>query len=165
MIDKHKQLVDFGKKLLDCDSVLDGLATISEYSKLIMHSERCSIFMYDKEASELWTTLSDGIEKIVIPFDVGLIGLTIRTKKPILENDPYGNSNFLADVDIHSGYYTQNLITAPIFNSMREIVGVIELLNKEGGFQKQDLEFLSFFSHYISAFIELTNMYERGQFE
>ena len=165
MKNKHKQLVDFGKKLLDCNSSVDGLKIISEYSKIIMESERCSIFMYDEEASELWTMLSDGIEKIVIPYDVGLIGLTIRTKKPILENDPYGNSNFLPDVDIHSGYYTQNLITSPIFNSKRKIVGVIELLNKEGGFPKKDIEFVTFFAHYISGFIELTNMYERGHFE
>jgi len=162
---KHKQLVEFGKKLLDSNSSMDGLAIISKYSKIIMESERCSIFMYDAEACELWTTLSDGIEKIVVPYDVGLIGLTIRTKKPILENDPYGNSNFLSDIDMHSGYYTQNLITSPIFNSKREIVGVLELLNKEGGFDKKDIEFITFFTHYISGFIELTNMYERGHFE
>ena len=59
-------------------------------------------------------------------------------------------------MDIQTGYYTRNLLTSPIFNSKREIIGVIQLLNKEDGFNQKDMEFLSFFSHYISSFIELS---------
>ncbi len=155
MNDKYKKLSSFGKKLLAKVSLLEGLPFISLNAKDIIGADRCSIFIYDKDENELWTTLSDGVEKIVIPFDMGIVGQTIRVQKSIMENDAYGNPNFLSDVDMSTGYYTQNILTAPIFNSQREIIGVLQLLNKDGGFDKQDVEFITFFSHYISGFIEL----------
>ncbi len=152
---QHKELVTFSKELVQTDTFIDGLQCISKNSKRIMKAERCSLFIYDADENVLWTTLADETDKIVVPSDIGIIGYTLRVKKVILENDPYGNPNFLAEVDMKTGYYTQNLITAPIFNSKRETIGVLELLNKEGGFNKTDAEFIAFFAHYISGFIEL----------
>lgn len=158
MKDKYKQLTSFGKNLLGKDSLSDGLLYISSSAKDITGAERCSLFMYNKQEGELSTTLADGIEEIKLPYDMGIVGQTIQTEKPIIENHPYDNKNFLADIDMQTGYYTKNLITTPIFNSQREIIGVIELLNKDGGFKKEDMEFLSFFSHYVSGFIELMDL-------
>jgi signal transduction protein with GAF and PtsI domain len=155
MDEKYKQLSNFGKQLLSKVSLDDGLAFISSSAKDIIGANRCSIFIYDVDADELWTTLADGVEKITVPYDIGIVGQTIRLQKPILENDAYDNPNFLADVDMQTGYYTQNILTAPIFNSKREIIGVLQLLNKDGGFNKKDVEFITFFAHYISGFIEL----------
>ena len=155
MDEKYKQLSNFGKQLLSQVSLDDGLAFISSSAKDIIGANRCSIFIYDVDADELWTTLADGVEKITVPYDIGIVGQTIRLQKPILENDAYDNPNFLADVDMQTGYYTQNILTAPIFNSKREIIGVLQLLNKDSGFNKKDVEFITFFAHYISGFIEL----------
>jgi signal transduction protein with GAF and PtsI domain len=155
MKNKYQQLSNFGKSLLDKTSLMEGLPFISQKVKDIIGAERCSIFIYNVYDNELWTTLADGVEKIIVPFDVGIVGQTIRIRKPIMENDAYDNPNFLSEIDMRTGYYTQNLLTAPIFNSQREIVGVLQLLNKEGGFDKQDVEFITFFAHYVSGFIEL----------
>ncbi len=151
----HKELIVFSKELVNTESLLEGLHCISKNSGSIMKAERCSIFIYDEHKNELWTTLADGAGKIIIPSDVGIVGDTLRLKKVILENEPYNNPNFLSDIDMGTGYYTQNLLTAPIFNSKRHVVGVLELLNKENGFSREDSEFITFFSHYISGFIEL----------
>ena len=158
MKDKYRQLTDFGKNLLDKDDLSEGLLYISSSAKNITGAERCSLFMYNKKDSELTTTLADGIEKIILPSDMGIVGQTIQMEKPIIENHPYDNKNFLADIDMETGYYTKNLLTTPIFNSQRDIIGVIELLNKDGGFKKEDMEFVSFFSHYVSGFIELSEL-------
>jgi len=152
---KYKKLSDFGKKLLAKNSLDDGLLFISSSAKELIGSDRCSIFIYDVDADELWTPLADGVEKITIPYDIGLVGQTIRLQKPLMENEPYDNPNFLADVDMQTGYYTQNSLTTPIFNSKRKIIGVLQLLNKDDGFNKKDVEFIVFFTHYISGFIEL----------
>lgn len=156
MKDKYHELVQFGKNLLNTESLNDGMLYISLNAKSLTGAERCSIFIYDINENELWTILADESEKIVVPYDLGIVGQTIKIRKPILENDPYDNAHFLSDVDIQTGYYTRNLLTSPIFNSKREIIGVIQLLNKEDGFNQKDMEFLSFFSHYISSFIELS---------
>ena len=158
MKNKFPQLTEFGKNLLDMGSLSDGLAYISLNAKGMTEADRCSIFIYKED--ELWTTLADGTEKIVIPYDMGIVGKTIRIGKPILENDPYDNPNFLSNIDMETNYYTQSLLTSPIFNSKKEIIGVIQLLNKQGGFNKKDMELLSFFVHYVSSFIELrTNIF------
>jgi signal transduction protein with GAF and PtsI domain len=157
----YSKLADFGRKLLDQKSLVEGLPLISKYAKEVMNAERCSIFIYDQISGELWTTLADGMGKIVIPKDKGIVGFTMSEKKPVVVNDPYSHSHFMSDVDKESGYITKNIITAPIFNSRREITGILQLLNKEEDFTNEDMKFMIFFAHYISGFLELTNIYLR----
>lgn len=157
--DTYFKLSTFGRELLTKKSIEDGLPHISEYAKEVIGADRCSIFIYDISAQELWTTISDGVDKIMVTVNDGIVGHTISEKKPIVENDPYSNPKFLQKIDKETGYKTNNLITAPIFNSKREIIGVLELLNKEGGFDSEDSKFMVFFAHYISGFLELINVY------
>ena len=156
----YAKLADFGRELLYRKSLVEGLPHISKYAKEIIGADRCSIFMYDEKKHELWTTLSDGVEKIIVNSDSGLVGKTIKDKKPIVENNAYSNPEFLSDVDKDTGYRTKSIITAPIFDSSRNIIGVLQLLNKDGGFDSEDSKFMIFFAHYISGFLELVNLYE-----
>lgn len=156
---KYAKLADFGRKLLNQNSILDGLPLISQCAKEVIKAQRCSIFIYDKEKHELWTTLADGIEKIIVDSAKGIVGYTLHEKKPLIVNNPYGHEYFLSEVDKDTGYKTKNIITAPIFDSKREIIGVLELLNKEEDFTNEDMKFMVFFSHYISGFLELVTIY------
>jgi GAF domain-containing protein len=156
----YAKLADFGRKLLQKTSIVDGLPIISQYAKEVTQAQRCSIFINDLVNNELWTTLADGVEKIVVPSNSGIVGHTIEIRKPIIVNKPYENPHFLSDIDKKTGYHTKNLIAAPIFNAQREIIGVLELLNKEEDFNNEDIKFMIFFAHYISGFLELINLYE-----
>jgi len=157
--DTYAKLSEFGRELLNKKSLSEGLPHISKYVKDVINADRCSIFINDDENKELWTTLSDGVEKIIVPSDKGIVGHTLVAKKPVIANDVYADSHFLSEVDAHTGYKTKNIVTAPIFNSQREIIGVLELLNKEGGFDNEDIKFMIFFAHYISGFLELIHLY------
>ena len=159
----YSKLADFGRELLYKKSLAEGLPHISKYAKDIIGADRCSIFMYDTKNNELWTTLSDGVEKIIINSDSGIVGETLKIRKPIIENDVYSNPSFLSTIDKDTGYKTKSVITAPIFNSNRDILGILQLLNKDGGFDKDDAKFMIFFAHYISGFLELVNLYENKQ--
>jgi len=161
--DKYLKLADFGRELLYKKSLVDGLPHISKYAKEIIGADRCSIFIYDAEKHELWTTLADKVQRIIVDSDKGLVGETLRVKKVILENDAYSNEHFLPDIDAKTGYKTQNVITAPIFNSNQNIQGVLQLLNKDGGFDSEDTKFMKFFTHYISGFLELAILYEKSE--
>ncbi|MBU1657568.1 GAF domain-containing protein [bacterium] len=158
--DTYSKLADFGRELLNKTSLAEGLPHISKYAKDVIKAERCSIFIYDLQKHELWTTIADGVEKIVVPSDKGIVGYTLKIRKPVIANDAYSNPNFLSDVDKKTGYKTENLVAAPIFNSKREIIGVLELLNKEDGFDDEDVKFMIFFAHYVSGFLELVNLYK-----
>ena len=151
----YSKLADFGRELLIKKSLEDGLPLISESAKDIIGADRCSIFINDLEKKELWTTIADGVDKIIIPQGKGIVGQTIREENTILVNDVYSNPNFMPDIDEETGYQTTNIIATPIFNSNRDVIGVLELLNKKGGFDEDDMKFTKFFNHYISGFLEL----------
>jgi len=163
--DTYAKLAQFGRELLHKNSLVEGMPLISKYVKEVIHADRCSIFIYDLEKLELWTTMADGVEKIRVRADKGIVGHTLQERKPILENKPYENPYFLDEIDKETGYKTDNLITAPIFNSKRQIIGILELLNKEGGFDTEDVKFMIFFAHYVSGFLELTTLYLKEEKE
>jgi GAF domain-containing protein len=151
----YANLADFGKKLLNSTGLEEGLPLIATYSCHIIKAERCSIFVYDKETGELWTTLADGIERIVIDADKGIVGRSIQTKQLIVENDVSKSQYFLGDVDKSSGFQTKNLIVTPIFNEDHKVIGALELLNKNSNFTVADEKFMRFFANFISTFIDL----------
>jgi len=158
---RYSKLTEFAKELLTKRSLEEGMPLIAKYVKDVIDAQRCSIFIYDNQKHELWTTLADGVDKIVLPANKGLVGYTIKIKKPVIANDAYGHEEFLAEVDERTGYKTENIVTAPIFDSQRKVIGVLELLNKEGGFDDDDVKFMIFFAHYVSGFLELLNTYIR----
>ncbi len=159
MKETYSKLADFGKELLNKTSLVEGIPLISKYAKEIIGADRCSIFIYNSVKDELWTTMADGIEKIIIPSDKGIVGHTLEVKKPLLVHNTESDPLFLSAIDKNSGYKTNNLVTAPVFNSEREIIGVLQLQNKETGFNEDDVKFMKFFAHYISGFLELSTLY------
>jgi len=158
---RYSKLTEFAQELLTKHSLEEGMPLISKYVKDVIGAERCSIFIYDNLKHELWTTLADGVDRIILPANKGLVGYTIKIKKPVVANEAYEHKEFLAEVDERTGYKTDNIVTAPIFDSQRRVIGVLELLNKEGGFDEEDVKFMIFFAHYVSGFLELLNTYIR----
>jgi len=158
--DTYIKLADFGRELLQKKSLSEGLPHIAKYAKDVILARRCSIYIYNSENDELWTTLADGISKIKLNANKGIVGQTIRTQKPIIVNNAYAHPNFSSAVDKETGYKTNNIITTPIFNSKREIIGVLQLLNKDEGFDEDDVKFMIFFAHYVSGFLELITKYK-----
>ena len=158
--EKRAKLVEFGSQILYKKSLPEGLPHIARYAKEVIGADRCSMFIYSPKNSEFWTTLADGVERIVISADTGIVGETLKTQKAIIENDVHSNPSFFEGVDTKTGYKTRNIVTAPIFNIDKEIVGVLELLNKDGGFDENDVRHMTFFSKSLSDFIDLINLYE-----
>ena len=156
---KFNQIAEFGQKLMSLANMDKALELISHEAKKLLDAQRCSIFIVDKEDMILWTKLSDGIGRIVIALDAGIVGDTYQTQKPQIVNEPYEDKRFIQNIDKKSGYKTKNIISVPIFDSKREIIGVIELLNKSRfDFDNKDLETLTFFANYVSGSLELVLM-------
>jgi len=151
----YKKLSKFGQELLTSTELEEGLPLIAKYANDIIGSARCSIFIYDNKKNILWTTLADGIEKIIIDYCDGIVGQSLKTKEIIIENSVDNNPSFLSIIDEDSGFKTKNIICSPIIGSHNEAIGVLELLNKEDGFTKEDEKFMKLFTGFISSFIEL----------
>jgi len=151
----YSDLAEFGKTLLDNTELDEGLAIISEYLKKLTGAVRCSIFVYDEQNYELWTILSNGMEKIVLPANQGIVGHIFMTDKDLIENDVKENPHFLKDVDKDSGYNTVNMMGCPIHGSKNEIIGVMQLINKLDGFSDKDMQFIKVVLRFIGSFIEV----------
>ena len=159
---KFNQIAEFGQKLMSLADMEKALELISSEAKKLLNADRCSIFIVDQEDMILWTKLSDGIGRIVIALDSGIVGDTYQTQKPQVVNSPYDDKRFLQNIDKKSGYKTKNIITVPIFDSKREVIGVIQLLNKSRfDFDDRDLESLTFFANYVSGSLELVLMCDK----
>lgn len=154
-----QELMSIGQHLLSNNKFEAGLSFLSSHLTDMVGAERCSIFIYEAESDELWTILATGIEKIHVPTEKGIVGYVFRTKHSIIENNVSKNIYFLNDIDKQSGYTTNNIIACPIYNSKRELIGVLELLNKQNGFNEKDLDFLNIFANYVGSIIELTPFY------
>jgi len=154
-----QELIDIGHTLLTNDKFKEGLSLISDHLTDVTGAERCSIFVYEETKDELWTILSTGIEKIHVPSEKGIVGYVFRTKDSVIENNVASNIYFLSDIDKQSGYRTFNIIACPIYNSKKELIGVLELLNKPDGFDEKDLDFLNIFANYVGSIIELAPFY------
>ncbi len=156
---KLKQIAQFGQELMALDTMDNVLELVSSEAKKLLNTERCSIFIVDKEDKMLWTKLSDGIGRIVISLDSGIVGDTYQKQTAQIVNNPYEDKRFLPNIDKKSGFTTKNIITVPIFDSKREIIGIIQLLNKSRfDFDEKDLETLTFFANYVSGSLELALM-------
>jgi len=157
-------LINIGHRLLSnnqFEQFEDGLFLVSDHLTDVTGAERCSIFIYEKKSDELWTILATGIEKIHVPSEKGIVGYVFRTEDSVIENSVTKNTYFLSDIDKQSGYKTHNIIACPIYNSKKELIGVLELLNKLSGFDEDDLEFLNIYANYIGSIIELAPFYLR----
>ena len=153
---KFDEIAQFGQKLMASDDIENALELIAEEAKKLVDADRCSLFIVDEEEQILWTKLSDGIGRIVIALDSGVVGDTYQQQAPQMVNNPYEDERFLPNIDKKSGYTTKNIITVPIFNSKRKVMGVMQLLNKiYGDFDEKDLEVLTFFANYVSGSLEL----------
>jgi len=162
MREKFNEIAAFGKKLMALGEIENSLQLISDEAKKLLNADRCSIFIVDAKDEMLWTKLSDGIGRIVIALDAGIVGDTYQKQKPQVVNSPYDDSRFLPHIDKKSGYVTKNIITVPVFDSKRDVMGVIQLLNKSrGDYNSKDLEILTFFANYISGSLELILMNDK----
>jgi GAF domain-containing protein len=160
-MNKKYHIAEFGKKLMALDEIENVLELISQEAKVLVNADRCSIFIVDKQDNILWTKHSDGIGRIVISLDSGIVGDSYQTQKPQIVNKPYEDSRFLQNIDKKSGYTTKNIITIPIFDSKRDVIGIIQLLNKSrSDFNEDDLDTLTFFANYVSGSLELALMNE-----
>lgn len=159
---RFNQIAEFGKKLMALGKIENSLELISDEAKSLLNADRCSIFIVDAEDKILWTKLSDGIGRIVIALDAGIVGDTYQSQKPQIVNFPYEDPRFLPNIDKKSGYVTRNIITVPIFDSKQDVIGVIQLLNKSrGDYDDTDLQTLTFFANYVSGSLELVLMNEK----
>lgn len=130
----------------------------------MVSADRASIFLLNDDRTELWSLVAENETGEFLDIQVrvgeGIVGLVAQSKKLIhIPSNVYDDPRavLVKEFDRKYNYHTRNILALPIFNERREVIAVIQFLNKlqpepfshpnyvpkQQGFSKADLERLS----------------------
>jgi HD-GYP domain-containing protein (c-di-GMP phosphodiesterase class II) len=119
------------------------LALINDEAAKVAEADRCSIFLVDREQGELWSKVAHGTKAIRIPLGTGIAGAVAERGEVVRIADAYADGRFNKQVDAGTGYRTRSILCVPMWNTRREITGVLQALNRrDGDFSEEDAELL-----------------------
>lgn len=145
-VDQLKSTLDIASRLSRADEMAPLLDTMAEEATRLLDCDRSSIFLWDKERSEVEARPALGVASgsLRLPAGEGIVGETLTTQKAIIVNDPYSDARFNQDVDRKSGYVTRNLVCVPLRDADGTVIGAFEGINRNGDklFNDADVECL-----------------------
>lgn len=116
---------------LDLDTLLDR---ILQSARELSHADRATLYLVDHAHHELWTTTMAGnrIDSFRLPMGKGVAGGVARTGRISMLADAYRSRRFNRELDRQTGYRTRSLLTVPFRGRDRRVLGVIQVINRQG---------------------------------
>jgi signal transduction histidine kinase len=111
------------------------LRRIADAATALVDAERATVFMVDRERSELWSRVFTESELHEIRLPLGGRGLATEVARgggALRVDQPYGDPRFDPSVDARTGYRTRSTLVAPIDARDRTRLGVLQAVNKRG---------------------------------
>jgi HD-GYP domain-containing protein (c-di-GMP phosphodiesterase class II) len=139
-------ILDVTRRLMsitDLDALLRDMATVTTQ---LLDADRATIFIVDRDRGEIWSkvALGTGAGEIRQPIGVGIAGTVAATGETINIPDAYDDPRFNPEPDQRTGYRTKSLLTFPMTGQNGRVIGVFQVVNKNGGeFTADDEETLS----------------------
>ncbi len=130
----------------------------------VMKADRASLFLIDPVTNELWSKVAQGAEtkEIRVPAGAGIVGPAAKTGEMINIPDAYADERFNQAVDKKTGYRTRNILCGPVRNLQGEIIGAIQVINKDRGpFGPEDENIFRAFANQAAIAVENFNLYQR----
>jgi diguanylate cyclase (GGDEF)-like protein len=146
---------------VDIDEVL---TLIMKNVSRLLDAEAWSLLLLDKEREELIFKEVIGEKKEELegkrmPLDKGVVGWTVKNKKPAIVTDPYKDKRFFQNIDKQTGFITRTILSVPLL-SKGKILGIIEAINKKGKetFNEADLNLVSNYAEHAAIALENANL-------
>ncbi|BAU28012.1 GAF domain-containing protein [Aneurinibacillus soli] len=139
------------------------LTLMADMGKDMIIADRCTIWLFDQEKQELWTTVAHGVRDIRMPARSGLVGHAIQKGKPLIIDDAYDSPHFNPKVDQQTGYRTKAMLVIPIKNSEDVVIGAYQAINKLNGkavFTATDLAYLTLAASYSGKSLEAAMLHK-----
>ncbi|CAG9313389.1 unnamed protein product [Blepharisma stoltei] len=140
------------------------ITTIRKAAEQLCDCDRAVIFIHEEN---VLVAKPQGLEQQLpanYSFYVGYgIPGTVASKKTT-ENikDAYNDPRFTPDVDRLTGYRTTSILCMPILDSEKQVLAVIELINKRHAtFDANDEETMDLFCEMVSAVLENCGLFEK----
>jgi len=164
-VEKLTGLLEVSKAMASERNLDTLLRLIAHEVTKVMEAERSSIFVVDREKQELWSRVAEGLDvwEIRVKLGTGIAGAVAQTGIILNIPDAYADPRFVPETDRRTGFRTRNVLCTPMLNKFNEAIGVIQVLNKEGNFTREDEELLLAFCGQAAAALENTLLYEEIQ--
>jgi adenylate cyclase len=149
---------------LEIDQLLQKI--VSKTSE-VMRADRCTLFLVDRVTGGLWSKVAQGenLSEIRVPRGMGIAGHVGLTGETVNIRDAYQDARFNPEVDRRTGYHTRTILCMPLRNEKGEIVGVMQVLNKnEGIFTEEDEQLLDALGSQTTIALENSRLFEEVRF-
>ena len=162
-VERLSELIEIGYMLSGEVRLNKLLLLILDKSKRLMSADRSTIYLVDQERGKLRSIIATELEiiQIEMPIDQGITGACARSGKIINTPDPYSEPRFNRKVDIETGYVTRNMLTAPLWDKLGNVIGVMQVINKfRGPFDEEDERLITLLGSFASVSLENALLYE-----
>jgi phosphoserine phosphatase len=119
------------------------LQAVTAAAQRVLRAERASVWLHDAATGELVVRVADDIQDIRIPAGTGLVGACARDRALINVPDCYADARFDPTTDRRTGFRTRCSLTLPLIDHQDALVGVMQVINREGGVFRADDEALA----------------------
>ncbi|XP_046405591.1 dual 3',5'-cyclic-AMP and -GMP phosphodiesterase 11 isoform X2 [Ischnura elegans] len=106
-------------------------------------------------------------EEIRIPWGTGIVGFVAESGEPVNIPDAYKDDRFNHDIDAMTGYKTRTLLCMPIKDLNGDVIGVAQVINKQGesSFTPNDEKIFSSYLQFCGIGLRNAQLYEKSQLE
>ncbi|MEQ8664227.1 MAG: GAF domain-containing protein [Rhodospirillales bacterium] len=160
-------LLNVSRRVAAVDSLDEILRTLVEITTDELDADRGTLFLNDPLTDELYSRVAQGSfqREIRILNDSGVAGAVFQTGEGLTIDDAYADDRFNHTVDQATGYKTKTIVAAPVRTVKGEVIGVIQILNKNNNqlFTQDDLELLEAMTTQAAVALQSRQYVERMQ--
>ncbi|EGD82484.1 hypothetical protein PTSG_11971 [Salpingoeca rosetta] len=166
-------MLDISAALMETTDTKEVVETILQHAAELVHCDRCSLFLYDKETNELSSQAFDVSEEGCVgdsddnqfsfPATTGIAGHVATTGETLNIHDAYADDRFNRAIDDKTGFKTRNILCTPIFDNNDEVIAVTQLINKhgDGPFTERDVKSLNVFAGYCGLALHNAQLHDQ----
>jgi signal transduction histidine kinase/putative methionine-R-sulfoxide reductase with GAF domain len=160
------------KKVVLFQEVSRALSTVGDLDRLLilimqrvtelMEADRSTLYLLTDDRSQLWSKVAQGEQLVEIRLRVGdgVAGWVAQTRELVNIPDAYADQRFQPAFDLRSGYRTRSILSTPMLSAQGELIGVLQVLNKQDGpFTTADEDLLSALASQAAIAVENARLY------
>ncbi|MBT3556866.1 MAG: GAF domain-containing protein [Rhodospirillales bacterium] len=157
-------LLSVSHRVAALESLEEILTTLVDMTTAELDADRGTLFLNDPLTEELYSRVAQGNfqREIRILNNTGVAGAVFQSGVGELIHDAYADERFNSTVDSASGYHTDTIVCAPVRTVRGDVIGVIQMLNKNDGyFDESDLELLEAMTTQATLALQSTQYVEK----
>jgi signal transduction histidine kinase len=161
----YQRLIEISRDLastLDLDILLDRIIRAAAD---ITGAEAASILLYDDAAQQLFFQVATNMDQplmrgLIVPLEGSIAGWIVLNRKPMRTSNAKNDKRHY-DIGKTASLSTDSLMGVPLI-SKEKVVGVLEVINKDGDFTDTDEEMLTVLASQAAVAIENTRLFQQS---